>query len=365
MYAVILAGGGGTRLWPLSDPAHPKPFLPLFDDGSLLQKTVHRLTAGGELALSDADLTVVTDRRYEHLVRYQLASVAVLSEPMGRNTAAAIALAALTVDRADDEVMVVLPADHLVTDEAGFRGILAAAAGLADGAFGIDAPIVTLGAQPTGPSTEYGYLVPDYERGSSAGLTAYPLQRFEEKPNVDRAEGLLRMPGVAWNAGIFIGRRRTFLDALGRHTELLDKLAPALRDAAALTAAYEGIEPISIDYAVMEPAASAGKVVMASMNAGWSDVGTWRALLDALVAAGGGYEGAARVVPPRETIDLTADDVAVVRDADHALWLARGPQELEWTQPVGLLPGAAPHAATVEALINRVNAATAPTEVNA
>jgi mannose-1-phosphate guanylyltransferase/mannose-6-phosphate isomerase len=365
MYAVILAGGGGTRLWPLSDPAHPKPFLPLFDDGSLLRKTVRRLTTGRQLALAQEDLTVVTDRRYARLVRDQLPSVAVLSEPMGRNTAAAIALAALTVDRPDDEVMVVLPADHLVTDEAGFRDVLAAASALADGAFGIDAPIVTLGAQPTGPSTQYGYLVPDYERGSSAGLTAYPLQRFEEKPNVDRAEGLLRMPGVAWNAGIFIARRHTFVDALRRHTELLANLAPALGNAAALTDAYANLKPISIDYAVMEPAASGGEIVMASMSVGWSDVGTWAALLGALVAGDGGYDGAARVVPPREMVDLTAEDIAVVRDADHALWLARGPQELEWTQPIGLLPGAARHAATVEALINRVNAATAPTEVNA
>jgi len=285
MYAVILAGGGGTRLWPLSDPAHPKPFLPLFDDGSLLQKTVHRLTAGAELGLTETDLTVVTDRLYERLVRDQVPGVAVLSEPMGRNTAAAIALATLTVDRPDDEVMVVLPADHLVTDEAGFRAVLSAAAALADGAFGVEAPIVTLGAQPTGPSTQYGYLVPEFQRGTTGSLTAYPLERFEEKPNSDRAEGLLRMPGVAWNAGIFIAKRRAFLDALGRYTELLDQLAPGVTDAAALPAAYEEVEPISIDYAVMEPA-SLGKgkahVVVVEMPVQWLDVGSWPALAETL-----------------------------------------------------------------------------------
>src|SRR5204863_5623227 len=126
--------------------------------------------------------------------------------------------------------------------------------------------IVTLGAQPTGPSTQYGYLVPEFARGVTGNLTAYPLQRFEEKPNKERAEGLLALPGVAWNAGIFIARRRAFLDALGRYTELLDQLAPGIGDAAALEAAYQGVEPISIDYAVMEPAATAGTVVMASMN---------------------------------------------------------------------------------------------------
>src|SRR3990170_4704527 len=125
MYAVILAGGGGTRLWPLSDPQHPKPFLPLFPDGSLLQKTVRRLTEGDELGLTVDDLTVVTDRRYEGLVREQLPDVAVLSEPVGRNTAPAIALAVLAIERDPDEVMVILPADHLVGDERLFRAVLA------------------------------------------------------------------------------------------------------------------------------------------------------------------------------------------------------------------------------------------------
>jgi mannose-1-phosphate guanylyltransferase len=355
MYAVILAGGGGTRLWPLSDPVHPKPFLPLFDDGSLLQKTVHRLTAGAELGLTVADLTVVTDQLYERLVRQQVPSVAVLSEPLGRNTAAAIALAALTVERPDDEVMVVLPADHLVTDEAGSRGVLSVAAPLADGAFGIEAPLVTLGAQPTAPSSQYGYLVPDFGRGVTGRLTAYPLQRFEEKPNNERAQGLLALPGVAWNAGIFIGRRRAFLDALGRYTALLDQLAPGIGDAAALAAAYADVEPISIDYAVMEPAATAGKVVMASMNVGWSDVGTWRALLDALVAADGGYDGAARVVQRDESVTLASKDLAVVRDDDNGLSVQHGPAELRAAHPIGFLPDALPHVAVVEQLVSRAN----------
>lgn len=356
MYAVILAGGGGTRLWPLSDPAHPKPFLPLFSGAhrSLLEKTIYRLTAGAELDLDGAGLTVVTDQRYESLVR-RLTDVDVLSEPAGRNTAAAIALAALTIDRPDDELMVVLPADHLVTDEGGFRAVLAAAADLANGTFGIDSPIVTLGAQPTGPSTHYGYLVPDYEAGVTRQLTAYPLARFEEKPNAARAEALLAMPGVAWNAGIFMARRRAFLDALGRHTQLLDQLGPAIGDAAALAQAYERVNPISIDYAVMEPAAAAGQVVMAAMNVGWSDVGTWRALLDALVTADGGYDGAARVVQPDESVSLAVDDLAVIRDAGNRLALERGPADLHSTQPVGFLPGARPHAAALQELLTRVN----------
>ena len=355
MYAVILAGGGGTRLWPLSDPAHPKPFLPLFEDGSLLQKTRRRLTAGTELHLTDADLTVVTDLRYEALVSEQLPDVGLLTEPLGRNTAAAIALAAWTIERPENEVMVVLPADHLITDEAGFRGMIASAARLANGAFGIDTPIVTLGAQPTGPSTQYGYLVPDRSRGIGGLLVAYPLERFEEKPNADRATGLLEMPGVAWNAGIFIARRRAFLDALGRYTELLDAIGPVAKDPKALAKAYEGIKPISIDYAVMEPAAAAGHVVMAAMNVGWSDVGTWGALLDALVASDGGYSGAAKVVQAGEAVTLGNDDVAVVRDAEGRLAMEQGPKRVESEGPIGYLPDARRRGFAVQRLVDRVN----------
>jgi mannose-1-phosphate guanylyltransferase/mannose-6-phosphate isomerase len=357
MYAVILAGGGGTRLWPLSDPSHPKPFLPLFDDGSLLQKTVHRLTAGAELTLSPADLTVVTDQRYDDLVRSQLPAVAVLSEPVGRNTAAAIAYAVLAVERDPDEVMVVLPADHLVQEEAVFRGVLAdAERELARGAFGIESPIVTLGAQPTGPSTQYGYLVPHPAREHLGNLHSYALREFAEKPDVDRAAELLGRAGVAWNAGIFMARRRAFRDALTAHApELMAALTSALAGGGDLAAAYERVTPISIDYAVMEPAAAAGQVVMAAMDVGWSDVGTWRALLDALVAPDAGYDGAARVVAAGEAASLDADDVAVMRDAANQLVLERGPGQLQSTQPIGLLPGARQFAAALQPLLTRVN----------
>jgi mannose-1-phosphate guanylyltransferase len=365
MYAVILAGGGGTRLWPLSDPQHPKPFLPLFPDGSLLGKTVHRLSAGAELGLAESDLTVVTDQRYEALVRDQAPGVAVLSEPVGRNTAAAIAYAALAIERDPDETMVVLPADHLVRREDLFRGVLAAAeVELSRGAFGIQSPIVTLGAQPDGPSTHYGYLVPDLARTQERQLRSYALAEFTEKPDHAHAVALVARPGVCWNAGIFMARRRAFLDALRTYApDLVVLLEPAVSDPAALAAAYERVTPISIDYAVMEPAATDGLVVMAGMDVGWSDVGTWRALLDALV---GGYDGAARVVPPTESVALATDDLAVLRNADNGLTLESGPQELRSGQPIGLLPDARPHAHALTRLLARVNGlAATPVEARA
>ena len=162
MYAVVMAGGGGTRLWPLSRPETPKPFLPLLGERSLLQRTVDRIVGHDELGLQPEDVAVVTERRYGPMVRAQLPGVRVIAEPLGRNTAAAIALATLQFDRDPDEVMLVLPADaHIDPERDGvYREVLKAAARIAkDGAFGLDAPLVTLGVQPQHPATEYGYLI--------------------------------------------------------------------------------------------------------------------------------------------------------------------------------------------------------------
>ena len=162
MYAVIMAGGGGTRLHPLSRPERPKPFLPLVGGESLLQATERRLRP-----LTD-DITVVTDRRYERLVRDQVPDAALLLEPMGRNTAAAIALATAAIDRPPDDVMLVVPGGR--AHRSGREGVYdrtcsaTAAEHLATGAFGVEDPLVTLGTQVTRPATEYGYLLPDLAR---------------------------------------------------------------------------------------------------------------------------------------------------------------------------------------------------------
>ena len=355
-YAVILAGGGGTRLWPLSDPERPKPFLPLFEDGhSLLRRTVDRL-GGPHLLLAHDDVFVVTDQRYIGLVGEQLPGVALLAEPQGRNTAPAVALATLAIERPDDDVMIVLPADHLMRD-ADFNGVLAAAVDeLARGALGIDSPIVTLGAQPTYPATGYGYLAPDQERQQSPrdGLHAYVLDAFVEKPDAEHAARLLAdHPGVAWNAGIFIGRRRAFRAAFERYTGLIAALAPAIGSSSALAQAYEGLEARSIDYAVMEDAAADGQVVMAAMDVGWSDLGSWTALLDALLP--GGYGGAARVVHSGQSLDLDRADVAVVRNQPGGLELRSGPAHLSSPRPMAFLPRARQHERVLGQLLARVN----------
>ena len=316
MYAVILAGGGGTRLWPLSRPDRPKPFLPLLGERSLLRATFERVlpVLGGP-----HDVAVVADRRHAELIRSELPEIPpgnVLAEPTGRNTAAAVAFAALALDRGEGEVMAILPADHLVADVAGFRDVLARAAAVASAA---DRPLVTLGIAPSGPETGYGYVVAAGKRPEAG---AHAVARFVEKPPTDAAVALLAGPApVAGHAGIFLWQRGALLEALASSAP--DILA-CVRDGvaggpAALETAYATVRATSIDYAVLEPASLAGRVAMIRADVGWSDLGSWAALRDALVAranadgepAGAVGSGPRRDVGSTGTLVLARDRLVV------------------------------------------------------
>lgn len=278
MYVVVLAGGGGTRLWPLSRPERPKPFLRLLGDQSLIQRTVARL----DPLVAPADVYVVAERRHLGLVVEQLPAIPaanLLGEPMGRNTAAAVALAAEAIDRPVDEVMLVLPADAHVADEAGFRDALAAAAEVARGG-----SLVTLGVTPDRPETGYGYVLAAPPAREVGGRPTFAVERFVEKPSLARAEELLATGLASWNAGIFAWTRATIRDRLSRYApEIAGPLRAICRSgsAADLDAAYPSLRATSIDYAVMEPASLAGDVAVVPMSVGWSDLGSWEALRDA------------------------------------------------------------------------------------
>jgi len=277
MYAVIMAGGGGTRLWPLSRADKPKPFLPLVGEATLLQATVARLSP----LIEPADVYVVTDGRYAALVREQLPAVPaanLLAEPMGRNTAAAVAYAAAAIDRPADEVMVVLPADHAIVDESGFRASLAAAAVRA-----VSGDLVTLGITPTGPETGYGYVLSTGEPTDAGDRVSWRVERFVEKPTVARARELLAGGRASWNAGIFVWRRGSVLDGLRTHAaDILETLEAAIAGGpGAIVAAYPSVRATSIDYALLEPASVQGVVAVVPTDVGWSDLGSWAALLDA------------------------------------------------------------------------------------
>ncbi|MFI4868891.1 MAG: mannose-1-phosphate guanylyltransferase/mannose-6-phosphate isomerase [Steroidobacterales bacterium] len=272
---VILSGGAGTRLWPLSRELHPKQLLPLAGPQTMLQDTVRRL-AGLDVSAP----MVVCNEAHRFLVAEQLRSIAstpraIVLEPAGRNTAPAIALAAhatLAGEEADP-LLLVLPADHVITNIPAFhRAIEVAAAAARNGA------LVTFGIVPSAPETGYGYI----RRGALAG-GSYRIAEFVEKPERERAQAFLASGEYYWNSGMFLFRARRYL-------EELEKFAPDIAAACANSFAaavrdldFTRIDPgafrecrsESIDYAVMEHTADA---VVVPLDAGWSDVGTWSSL---------------------------------------------------------------------------------------
>ena len=256
MRLLLLAGGGGTRLWPLSTEERPKQFLALLSEKSLLRETYERL-----LPLSD-DVFVATAARYAGLVRGELPEIPagrILEEPARRNSGPAILAAAVRFAKDGDPITAAVPSDQTVRDAEAFRQALAAAAREADAA-----SVVLLVAAPTRPETDYGYV----EQQDGA------VTSFTEKPKAEKARELATSGVHLWNAGIFVFRpSRLLVEARRVAADLVAGVDRFVASGAA--ADYEALPDISIDFAVMEKIASVRAV---PLEAGWSDVGTWRSV---------------------------------------------------------------------------------------
>lgn len=277
---VILSGGSGTRMWPLSRAAYPKQYLNLHGRQSLLQQTVQRAAA---IEGAGAPIVITNDAQ-RFLVAEQLREIGVapgrvVLEPMGRNTAPAVAIAALLALRENaDAMLLVLASDHVIVHEAVFAALMKRAAQAAEGG-----ELVTFGITPTEPHTGYGYI----QRGEAlGGEGVYRVKAFVEKPDAERAAQFLRDAGYYWNSGMFMFGAQTYLKELERlRPEILEACKAALDhgqqdlDFLRLSAPhFEACPSDSIDYAVMEHTRHAAVVEAADI--GWSDIGSWTALAE-------------------------------------------------------------------------------------
>jgi len=279
-YAVIMAGGTGTRFWPVSRLHRPKQLLAFGGDETLLEATVARVAPLAPLARV---LVVTGDAIVEPTARLLPALPAgnLISEPLRRNTAPCAALAAkVLLDRDPDAVLALLPADHVVLKEDAFRRILAAAYALATG----ERVLIALGITPTHPETGYGYIEIGAARGERDRCPYHDAAAFHEKPEHETAERYLADGRFLWNAGIFVFRAATFLDAVREHLpELaaavgrLDGNAPPADLKRAIDAIYPDLAAVSIDVGVME---KVDNLVVFPADIGWSDVGSWTSLRD-------------------------------------------------------------------------------------
>ena len=326
LWAVLLAGGSGTRFWPASRKALPKQFLPIAGERSLLAQTADRLLG----AVPWERTLVVAARDHADLVREhlpELPSGHLLAEPVGRNTAAAVAWAAIEIERREPgSVHAVLPSDHVIAPAEAFRRSLLAAAEEAQES----SSLLTFGIRPTFPATGYGWIEVGRKLPDRRGVPIADVARFVEKPDRARAESFLAGGRHLWNSGMFVWRTDAILGALREHVpDLVARIAKA-RAEGVLDQAYASLPSVSVDVAVLEKTAA---VRVASIDYRWSDVGSWSALEEVLPPDGDGNHagGGVRVLgedaagciawgsPGELTVLFGVRDLVVVRAGNATL----------------------------------------------
>jgi len=336
---VVLCGGSGTRLWPRSRKTMPKPFLPLVEERTLFEATIARSLGDDRFA---PPVVVTGSAHLAHVLAQSQAwsGVSVIVEPVARNTAPAIALAAARLPA--DAVMLVCPSDHHIGDETAFRRAAVDAAVLAREDW-----MVAFGIEATAPETGYGYIL----RGEPLP-GGYRIARFVEKPDLETALRFLEDGNYSWNGGIFALRAGAFLEELARHrpamhAAVLQAVAEGHEEGAIFhpgAEAFAAVEEESVDYAIME---NTGRAAMVPAAMGWSDIGNWQALRDVRPGDGDGnrVRGRAELIDCRNVLAETdgprisvigLEDIAVIVDGDEVLVTS-----MTGAQKVGKLGGAA------------------------
>ena len=328
--AVILAGGQGTRFWPISRTRKPKQFLSLTRSGnSLISETVRRILP----LCGDDNVWVVTNDSQANLVGEHVPSAHIISEPCPRNTAASLGLAAAYINKADpDAVLCCLPSDHSVKDDTTLRKVLQGAAELA---YAQDL-LVTIGVKPTFAHTGYGYIL----RGAPLASGGFTVRRFYEKPNQERANEYFESGNYYWNSGMFVWKARVLLQEIEEYMPAMYSSLMAIAEAAGTPAEesvlkeqFEGMEAISIDFGVLEHARNCA--VIPAEAFGWNDVGSWDAWAEDFTpdAHNNLVEGDALFIDAKDCIVkgdqrlialLGVEDLVVIDSGDALLVCPRG-----------------------------------------
>lgn len=329
MIPVILSGGSGTRLWPISRRKFPKQFCEIFND-SLQNLTLKRLARlGNPLLVTGQDLKTLTEI---HVKKSGVKVEQMIYEPMARNTGPAVLVTCQLLKMKGHEKNCVgfFPADHLIQDEDEFLQAVNAAE-----AISTEGRIVTLGVRPTYPETGYGYIQKT-KKSLSSGSNVFKVVKFHEKPDLEKAKTFLATQEYLWNAGIFIGEVGQFLKSFYKHQPTMIKIVENLKaDLSNLKEIYEKLENISLDYAIMEKL-SEDELAVIPVDLGWNDVGSWDAVADHFRARGSSTKGTTTVSSGqkqnnfvfsqtgREVALVDVDNLIVVDTPDSLMIAAKG-----------------------------------------